>query len=414
MSIARINGFADMFEPESTAFTFMESQCRAIFPAYGFKEVRLPVLEYTDLFARSIGTETDVVQKEMYTFPDSKGKPTSLRPEATAGMMRAYIAASLHAREQVSRLYTFGPMFRHERPQKGRMRQFHQIDCELLRSSSPVADADVVSLLVHFVSSLGIGGLTLRMNSLGCASCRQTYRQALISHFEKYEADLCEDCRRRLHANPLRVLDCKKDRDLPCMLDAPRLLDYNCPDCLGHYETVTGLLKDAGIAFVQDDRLVRGLDYYCRTTFELQSDAIGAQTAVAGGGRYDGLVKQLGGPDIPGIGFACGMERLALLLGERQLQRHDFFVVSLDPSCTAFAFKLAQNLRHAGLSGETGYGSSGMKSAMRQAGKSGARFAVIVGTDELSRGACAVKNMDQGTQEEVPADALATYIANKD
>ncbi|MBQ2476378.1 MAG: ATP phosphoribosyltransferase regulatory subunit, partial [Desulfovibrio sp.] len=174
MSIARINGFADMFEPESTAFTFMESQCRAIFPAYGFKEVRLPVLEYTDLFARSIGTETDVVQKEMYTFPDSKGKPTSLRPEATAGMMRAYIAASLHAKEQVSRLYTFGPMFRHERPQKGRMRQFHQIDCELLGSSGPVADADVVSLLVHFVSSLGIGGLTLRMNSLGCASCRQT------------------------------------------------------------------------------------------------------------------------------------------------------------------------------------------------------------------------------------------------
>ena len=211
MSVARINGFADMFEPESSVFTMMEEHCRAIFPTYGFHEVRIPILEYTDLFCRSIGQETDVVQKEMYTFPDGKGRLTSLRPEATAGIMRAYIAASLNSKEQVSRLYTFGPMFRHERPQKGRMRQFHQIDCELLGSASPLADADVISLLEQFITSLGIGRLTLRLNSLGCSECRPKYREALIAYLEKHESELCEDCQRRLHTNPLRVLDCKKD-----------------------------------------------------------------------------------------------------------------------------------------------------------------------------------------------------------
>mgnify|MGYP005908272277 CR=1 FL=1 len=320
MSVARINGFADMFEPESSVFTMMEEHCRAIFPTYGFHEVRIPILEYTDLFCRSIGQETDVVQKEMYTFPDGKGRLTSLRPEATAGIMRAYIAASLNSKEQVSRLYTFGPMFRHERPQKGRMRQFHQIDCELLGSASPLADADVISLLEQFITSLGIGRLTLRLNSLGCSECRPKYREALIAYLEKHESELCEDCQRRLHTNPLRVLDCKKDSQQDFMKDAPRILDYNCPECREHYETVTGLLKDSGIAFVQDDHLVRGLDYYCRTTFELQSDDIGAQTAVAGGGRYDNMVGKFLGVQVPAVGFSIGFERVCGILLEQGYQ----------------------------------------------------------------------------------------------
>lgn len=414
MSVKRINGFADMFEPDSSTFTLMEANCRKIFSAWGFDEVRVPVLEYTELFSRAIGTETDVVQKEMYTFPDSHGKLQSLRPEATSSVLRAYIADTRYAKEQVSRLYTFGPMFRCERPQKGRLRQFHQIDCELLGSSSPLADADVVSLLVQFVGSLGIGGLSLHMNSLGCPECRPKFRAALISYLESHEAELCDDCKRRLRTNPLRVLDCKVDHLQPFMQQAPRLLDYNCPACREHYETVTGVLQDSGIDFVQDDFLVRGLDYYNRTTFELQSDAIGAQTAVAGGGRYDGLIKNLGGPDIPGIGFACGMERLALLMGAPTLPRTDFYMVSLDPACYKHAFRITRTLRLAGYTGELGYSSSGMKSAMRQAGKSGARFALIVGTDELARNAVAVKDMDQGTQEEVSIDSIVSYISHKD
>lgn len=410
MSIARINGFADLFEPDSTAFTFMEQRCREIFPTYGFREVRTPILEYTDLFARSIGTETDVVQKEMYTFPDSHGKLQSLRPEATAGIMRAYIACALNTREQVSRLFTFGPMFRCERPQKGRMRQFHQVDGELLGSSSPLADAEVISLLVQYVASLGITGLTLRLNSLGCPNCRPKFREAMVEYFSAHEGELCEDCRRRLHTNPLRVLDCKKDHGQPFMEGAPKLLDYNCPDCRAHYETVTGLLDDNGIAWVQDDCLVRGLDYYCRTTFELQSDAIGAQTAVAGGGRYDGLVKMLGGPDVPGVGFACGMERLALLMAHEEAVRPDFYTVALDADCAPMAFSVSRALRLAGLSGELNYASPSMRSAMRQAGKSGARFALIIGSDERSRGAVSVKDMDRGSQEEVAAGALAAYL----
>lgn len=413
MSTSRINGFADMFEPDSTAFTFMEERCRSIFPTWGFHEIRTPILEYTDLFARSIGTETDVVQKEMYTFPDAHGKLQSLRPEATAGIMRAYIADARHAKEQVSRLYTFGPMFRCERPQKGRMRQFHQIDCELLGSASPLADAEVLSLLVQFVQAIGIGGLSLRLNSLGCSSCRPKFREAMVDYFGRYENELCDDCRRRLHTNPLRVLDCKKDHTQPFMAEAPRLLDYNCPDCRAHYETVTGLLADAGIEYVQDDCLVRGLDYYCRTTFELQSDAIGAQTAVAGGGRYDGLIRMLGGPDVPGVGFACGMERLALLMKAPELSRPDFYTVGLDAACAPMAFAVSRGLRLEGFRGELNYAAPSMKSAMRQAGKSGARFALIIGGDEMARGVVAVKDMDRGSQEEVDASALVKYLKDK-
>ena len=278
----------------------------------------------------------------------------------------------------------------------------------------PDPDADVISLLEQFITSLGIGRLTLRLNSLGCSECRPKYREALIAYLEKHESELCEDCQRRLHTNPLRVLDCKKDSQQDFMKDAPRILDYNCPECREHYETVTGLLKDSGIAFVQDDHLVRGLDYYCRTTFELQSDDIGAQTAVAGGGRYDGLIRSLGGPDVPGVGFACGMERLALLMKSPDPKKPDFYTVSLDPSCYGLAYRVSRGLRLAGLTGELGYASSSMKAAMRQVGKSGARYAIIIGSDELARNVCAVKNMDNGNQEEVAVENLASYISTKD
>lgn len=413
MSIKRINGFADLFETDSLLFDFMETTCRKIFSDYGFREIRVPIMEYTQLFARSIGTETDVVQKEMYTFPDSHGTNQSLRPEATAGIMRAYISASLHAKESVSKLFTYGPMFRCERPQKGRMRQFHQIDCEILGSNAPTADAEIISLLMHYVDALGLTDLTLRMNNLGCPECRPKYRAALVEYLSRHEADLCDDCKRRLHTNPLRVLDCKKDHDLAFMREVPVFLDYVCPDCARHYEIVTGLLQENNISYVQDHCLVRGLDYYCRTTFELQSSAIGAQTAVAGGGRYDGLIQNLGGPDVPGIGFACGMERLALLLGERLPRRRDFYMVCLDEGSLHTAFRLTRELRLAGLSGEMGYAVAGIKSSMRQAGKSGARYTLLLGSDEAARQVVAVKDMDLGTQTDVAQSQLVDALGGK-
>ena len=379
-------------------------------------ELRTPVLEYTDLFRRSIGEETDVVQKEMFTFPDRKGRMMTMRPEATAGVMRAYVEDARYSRESVSRLFTTGPMFRYERPQKGRMRQFHQVDCELLGTNAPAADAEIISLLIHYVTELGLSDLSLHMNNLGCPNCRPKYRQALVEYLTRHEEHLCDDCKRRLHTNPLRVLDCKKDHDLAFMQEVPVFLDYVCDDCKAHYETVTALLQENNIDFVQDHCLVRGLDYYCRTTFELQSNAIGAQTAVAGGGRYDGLIRNLGGPDVPGIGFACGMERLALLLEGRELPAvsPDFYVAVLDDSCRDAAFALAQNLRREGFSGTMGYESRSMKATMRQAGKSGARYTLIMGTDELAAGTVIIKNMESGEQREVPcADVAAGLNAEK-
>ena len=414
MSIKRINGFADIFDNDARVFEFMEDTCRRVFSTFGFNELRVPIMEYTDLFARSIGTETDVVQKEMYTFPDSHGKEQSLRPEATAGVMRAYINASLHARESVSKLFTFGPMFRRERPQKGRMRQFHQVDAELIGTNAPTADAEVITLLLHYVGELGLDNLTLRLNNLGCPKCRPGYREALVAFLSKHEEHLCDDCKRHLVTNPLRVLDCKKDHDLAFMREVPVFTEHVCDACRDHYETVTGLLRDSDIRFVQDDCLVRGLDYYCRTTFELQSDEIGAQTAVAGGGRYDGLIQNLGGPDVPGIGFACGMERLALLLGERAARRSDFYMVCLDDAALRAGFGIVRDLRAKGLRGEMNYAVAGMKSSMRQAGKSGARCALILGSDEMARGTVTVKNMDGGDQKEVSLndpDALRSLLA---
>lgn len=411
MSITRIKGFADMFSSESTLFTRMENCARETFFACGFEELRTPILEFSDLFHRSIGEETDVVQKEMYTFPDSKGRSMTLRPEATAGVMRAFIEAGLANKKPVSRLFTTGPMFRHERPQKGRMRQFHQINCECLGSHSPLADADLICMLMRFLGRLGLTKLELQINSLGCPECRKNFKTALVDYLRGLSmTDLCPDCTRRLETNPLRVLDCKQPGCRELTGKAPHLIDFLCGDCRAHFDTVLGLLSGQGIAYVLNHRLVRGLDYYCRTTFEVVSGDIGSQSAVAGGGRYDGLVKSLGGPDVPGVGFACGMERLALLLPEAGAKRPDFFLVSMDDTCRAAAFALVQKLRAAGLSGEMNFISGGFKGLMRQAGKSGARYCLILGPDELARGEITAKNLDSSEQKALSFDSVAEHI----
>ena len=411
MSIARIKGFADMFPPDSDQFTRIENTARGVFGRYGFVELRTPLLEFTELFCRSIGEETDVVQKEMYTFPDRKGRSLTLRPEATAGVMRAYIESGLANREPVSRLFTTGPMFRYERPQKGRMRQFHQINCECLGSHSPMADAELVSMLLRFLSDLGLTDLTLKINSLGCSECRPKFKAALLEYLNGVNrAALCPDCARRVETNPLRVLDCKQPGCRAITDNAPKLIDYNCPECRAHFDTVLQLLDGQGLAYELDHRLVRGLDYYCRTTFEVVSGSIGAQAAVAGGGRYDGLVKSLGGPDVPGVGFACGMERLALMMGEGGGAAADFYLVAMDAHSRTQGWLLAQMLRTAGLSGEMNFSEGGFKSLMRQAGKSGARHCLIIGPDEAAQGTVVVKNLERGEQCSVPQSGVLQFL----
>ena len=411
MSIARIKGFADMFPPDSDQFTRIENTARSVFGRYGFVELRTPLLEFTELFCRSIGEETDVVQKEMYTFPDRKGRSLTLRPEATAGVMRAYIESGLTNREPVSRLFTTGPMFRYERPQKGRMRQFHQINCECLGSHSPMADAELVSMLLRFLSDLGLTDLTLKINSLGCSECRPKFKAALLEYLKGVDRDaLCPDCARRVETNPLRVLDCKQSGCRAITDNAPKLIDYNCPECRAHFDTVLQLLDGQGLAYELDHRLVRGLDYYCRTTFEVVSGSIGAQAAVAGGGRYDGLVKSLGGPDVPGVGFACGMERLALMMGEGNAAASDFYLVAMDAQSRTQGWLLAQKLRNAGLTGEMNFSEGGFKSLMRQAGKSGAKHCLIIGPDETAQGSVVVKNLESGEQCSVPQTGVLQFL----
>ena len=411
--IQAIKGFADPFQASSRLFEMMEASAREVFPRYGFGELRPPLMEYTDLFCRGIGTETDVVQKEMYCIQDSKGRSMSLRPEATAGVMRAYIENGVHAREAVSKFFTIGPMFRHERPQKGRMRQFHQINCECLGPKEPEADAEIICMMMEFLGKLGLKHLTLQINSLGCSSCRPQYRQTLHDWLAALDQDkLCPDCKRRLETHPLRVLACKVPPCKELTAAAPVILENECPDCKAHFDAVLRHLDAEGVPYQINHRLVRGLDYYTRTTWEVVSNEIGSQGSVAGGGRYDGRVEQLGGPAVPGIGFACGMERLGLLLEGREMPevRPDFYVAVLDDTCRDAAFGLAQSLRRAGFAGTMGYESRSMKATMRQAGKSNARFTLIIGTTELAAGTVIVKNMESGEQREVPAAEVAESL----
>ena len=409
--IQKIKGFADIFPPQSQVYDRLEQAAKKIFGRYGYQEVRLPILERTELFARSIGEETDVVQKEMYTFPDRKGRSLTLRPEATAGVVRAYVENGLHTQEELTKLYCAGPMFRYERPQKGRMRQFHQINVEAFGSPSPLLDAEMLFMLAHFLSEVGIAELNFEINSLGCPECRPLYLDALNEYFKGFDAgQLCEDCMRRKMTNPLRVLDCKVPGCKELTRSAPLISDYQCGACREHFDTVIALLNAGGLTYTLNPRLVRGLDYYVRTTFEVTSGKIGAQAAVAGGGRYDGLVKTLGGPDLPGMGFACGMERLAMLMGEGQPAKPDFYLAVLGEGALNAGLILSQTLRNAGLAGECALAAKSAKSQMRQAGKSGARFCLILGDTELASGTVVVKDMADGSQDTVAQDALLEHL----
>ncbi|HAS89281.1 MAG TPA: histidine--tRNA ligase [Desulfovibrio sp.] len=406
--IQKIKGVADLFPEDSARYAFMEKTARDVFTSYGFGELRTPILEKTELFCRSIGEETDVVQKEMYTFPDRKGRSLTMRPEATAGVVRAYVENKVYQPGKVSKFFTFGPMFRYERPQAGRMRQFHQINAEVFGASEPQADAEVLLMLSGFLKGIGLEKLSFELNSLGCPECRPKYNQALKDFFNSLDkSELCDDCQRRVDTNPLRVLDCKVKKCKELTKDAPAIPDHLCGECREHFDVVISLINEAGLEYTLNPRLVRGLDYYQRTTFEVTSGDIGAQTAVAGGGRYDGLVESLGGPKkVPGIGFACGMERLAMLLEGEYEAATDFYVALVDERAAKDALIFGEKLRRLGLKGEVGFTAKSMKAQLRHANKINAAKCFIFGADEFENGTVTIKDMTEGgEQETVSRDA---------
>ncbi|MCJ2165573.1 MULTISPECIES: histidine--tRNA ligase [unclassified Pseudodesulfovibrio] len=409
--IQKIKGFVDLFPEEAAKFTHMENNAREVFSRYGFGELRTPILEKTELFQKSIGEDTDVVGKEMFTFPDRKDRSLTMRPEATAGVVRAFIESKIHQPGAISKFFTFGPMFRYERPQKGRQRQFHQINAEIFGAPEAQADAELILMLKTFLNRIGLTKLTIELNSLGCHECRPTYKQALIDFYKSKDKNaFCEDCQRRMETNPLRVLDCKVPACKELVADAPAITDHLCGECETHFSDVKSILTGAGVAYELNTRLVRGLDYYVRTCFEVASYDIGSQTAVAGGGRYDGLIKTLGGPDCSATGFACGMERLALLLDQLEAAKPDFYLAVVDQDAANEAMLFAQALRDKGLSGEVSFCGGSMKSRMRSANKSGARTCLIMGGEELANKTITVKDMVGDMEQETLDRAL--YLAS--
>jgi histidyl-tRNA synthetase len=402
VAISGIKGFNDILTGEVEKWQHIEAVARKVFELYGFAEIRVPILEKTELFARSIGDATDIVEKEMYSFVDKGGNQVTMRPEGTAGVMRAFIEHKLHAADPVTKLYYMGPMFRYERPQKGRYRQFHQIGAEVTGVMGPAIDAQVLTMLCHFFAELGLTEPRLEINSLGCPECRPVYRRALKEFLRGKLELLCDDCKRRFETNPLRILDCKATGCKEATQGAPSVLDYLDNGCAEHFSRTRHYLEEAGTAYTVNPRMVRGLDYYTRTTFELVTGLLGAQSAVAAGGRYDGLISDLGGPNLPGIGFAMGVERVALLLAEKDFKkRPDLFIAALGEAAQDLAFRLMCALQRLNVSVEIDYEGKSLKSQMRRSDKFNARFTLIIGEDELGKGRAILKNMSAGTQEEV-------------
>lgn len=416
MEFSTIKGFKDILPDETGLWQKVEAKAREVFGAYGFQEIKPPHLEWTELFSRGIGQETDIVSKEMYSFTDTRGRGMSLRPEATASVVRAYIEHRLYQKNPVQKLFTIGPMFRHERPQKGRFRQFHQVNAELFGDPGPRSDADLIIMAMSLFAGVGLRDVTLHINSLGCPRCRGPFREQLKAHLLHKADGLCEDCRRRAETNPLRVFDCKRDDCQDLVEDAPSVLDFLCLECRDHFSALQDYLKGSETPFVVNHKLVRGLDYYVRSTFEIQTERLGSQNAVAGGGRYDGLVKQLGGPDHPAMGFAIGMERLIELL--RQGVQEDapvpaLFVAGLGEAAEKKVFHWVQDLRRSGLWAEMEYASRGLKALMKRADRLRAKWVLIVGEDELASGKMVLRNMATKEQEEIPLEGLVEHLKSR-
>jgi histidyl-tRNA synthetase len=402
--IQLIRGFKDILPGEVELWQEIERVARKLFDDFGFKEIRIPVMERTELFKRSIGEDTDIVEKEMYTFPDRKGDMITLRPEATASIVRAYIQHKLFAKDPVQKFYLLGPMFRRERPQKGRYRQFYQIDAEIFGVASPLVDVQLILMLVTLFNRLKVPDISAHINTLGCPKCRPGFKSALQDMLMSVSDRLCSDCIRRRDRNPLRVLDCKVPGCREALKDAPSILDHLCPECEDDFAEVRDSLDKLGVPYIIDKRLVRGLDYYARTTFEIQTGSLGAQSAVAGGGRYDGLVKELGGPEIPATGFAIGFDRLAEISGLKSVdycRKPDIFMAALGEKSQSLAFEWICQLGLIGINAEMDFSDKSLKSQMKRADRLGASFVLILGDKELEEKTAILRNMENKEQKSV-------------
>ena len=412
--IQAVKGTHDILPDQAGSWQRVEEAARGLFARYGYREIRTPVFEETELFARGIGQETDIVAKEMYTFADRDGGSLTLRPEATAGIVRAVIEHNLWNTDPALKVYAMGPMFRRERPQKGRYRQFHQVDVEAFGMERPTIDVEVIEVALEYLRACGLADTELVVNSVGDAKCRPAYVEVLRAALRNHAARMCPDCQRRTETNPLRVLDCKVPEDQPIIDQLPKIAEHLCEECREHFAEVRRELRLVGIPHRLSHRLVRGLDYYVRTTFEVVSAGLGAQNSVLGGGRYDGLVKELGGPELSGIGWALGLERLVMLLpAAGQPARCDVFLAPLVEGALDAALVAQRALRAAGMHTLMEQEGRGLKSQMKKADKLGARYVAIRGPDELAAGHWTVRDMDSSSQESVGDAALVDYFKEK-
>jgi histidyl-tRNA synthetase len=415
--LTNLTGTRDLLPDEVARWQFVEERARQLLSRYSFREIRTPIFEATELFARGIGEDTDIVGKEMYTFRDQSGKSITLRPENTAPVVRAYAQHAMNRGAGVTKLYYIGPMFRHEKKQKGRWRQFSQVGVEVLGSDHPAIEAEVIEMVMYFLDSLQIQSQLL-VNSVGCSQCRPLYVSLLRQELRVQVSNLCEDCRRRSETNPLRVLDCKVESCQPFIDRLPMITDHLCENCADHFSRFRGYLDTLEISYQVVPRLVRGLDYYVRTAFEIVSGELGSQNALLGGGRYDGLSEVIGGPPVPGFGFALGLDRLVMILPETLSEswtwKPDVFLAYMGEPAFKAAFEAARMLRHDGWNCYLEFSAASLKSQLRLANKLQARHVLIIGEEELAKGKYQLKRLSDSYQQDVTISELTSYLRNAD
>ena len=411
-------GTHDVLPDEIYKWHMVEAAARQLCRDFGYGGVRTPMFEHTELFERGVGETTDVVQKEMYTFTDKGDRSITLRPEGTSPVVRSFVENSLYAGPQPTKLYYISPCFRYEKPQAGRLREFHQFGGEVVGAESAAVDAEIISMAMLLFKRLGVSGVELEINSIGCPQCRRVYNERLKEFFKPHLSELCETCRGRYEKNPLRILDCKSDSCKKIYNSAPVLLDHICPDCLEHFESLKGYLEKMGIEYRIDPTIVRGLDYYTKTVFEIVSKNIGAQGTVCGGGRYNGLVSELSGPEVPGVGFGLGIERLILMMDNLGLFKRGsgaltLFIANIGDKADGLAQKLVYDLRSLGVSAERDYLGRSVKAQMKYANKLGAKFSTVIGDDDIAAGRAVIKNMENGEACEVPFSELVSFFSGE-
>lgn len=415
MKYSALKGIQDILPPDIHIWQKVESTAREIFQRFGFHEIRIPIIESTDIFIRSIGETTDIVEKEMYTFPDKAGRSITMRPEGTAPAVRCYVEHHLYNLPSPQKFFYSGPMFRYERPQKGRFRQFYQIGVEAFGVLQPSMDAEIIAMLRNLLEGIGLKEVNFELNSIGCEKCRPDFRNALLDFFKNRLSDFCPDCQRRYELNPLRILDCKVDRCIELRQGAPLVTDHLCSECREHFDELIFRLQTLKIPYTLNPNLVRGLDYYTRTAFEVTSEHLGAQKAVAAGGRYDRLVEEFGGPSTPAIGFALGMERIVTLLKENWTEEHPapkVFIATIGREAEIEGFRIAEDIRAAGFWVEPNYGGASLKSQLRKADRIGAEFAFIIGENELKAGKVQWKNLKKSEQGEVEIKNILSFLTD--